>query len=137
MSSLSGEVLNSILPTLEIRLRPENFRDFAVICLRFSQVQNEDRVEVAGVEPASEVKTQRTSTHIVCRYLSFKLPDKRGSLKAGLLLISLHLCKQQNRLSYLNDVYPNPGMRKFGKRLLIIKQLRRSYIRQLLFFPTF
>ncbi len=37
-------------------------------------------VEVAGVEPASEVKIQRTSTHIVCFCFNLKVPDKQGSL---------------------------------------------------------
>lgn len=37
-------------------------------------------VEVAGVEPASKVMTQRTSTHIVCFCFDLKIPDRQGSL---------------------------------------------------------
>jgi len=37
-------------------------------------------VEVAGVEPASEVKNQRTSTHLVCFCFNLKLPNRPGSL---------------------------------------------------------
>ena len=37
-------------------------------------------VEVAGVEPASKVMTQRTSTHIVCFCFDLKVPDRQGSL---------------------------------------------------------
>jgi len=73
-------------------------------------------VEVRGVEPRSEVKSQRTSTHLVCCYYDFKLPNRRGSLKDCLLKISLHLHRQQNRLSYLNDVLPDPGMKENGER---------------------
>ena len=37
-------------------------------------------VEVAGVEPASEIKIQKTSTHIVCYNFNLKLPNKHGKL---------------------------------------------------------
>ena len=37
-------------------------------------------VEVAGVEPASEVKNQRTSTHLACFCFNLKLPNRPGSL---------------------------------------------------------
>ena len=75
---------------------------------------------MAGVEPASEIKIQRTSTYIVCFILNFKLPNRQRSLKVCLLQISLHLHRQQIRLSYLNGVHSNPGKRENEERLRII-----------------
>ena len=45
-------------------------------------------MEVAGVEPASEIKIQRTSTYIVYLVFDFKLQNRQRSLKAYLLLNS-------------------------------------------------
>lgn len=49
-----------------------NTDNLDMICV--SRARHEiDLVEVAGVEPASEVKIHKTSTHIVCFVLDLKL----------------------------------------------------------------
>ena len=61
--------------------------------------QNEAGVEVAGVEPASEVKIHKTSTHIVCFILGLESCKTDQNALSPACFIFRFICTS-NRIGY-------------------------------------
>ena len=93
-------------------------------------------MEVRGVEPRSEIKIQRTSTYIVCFFWALSCQTDKDHLKPACFRIRL-ICTD-NRISYLTKTtfFQTPARERKENGYVLFTQLRRSYIRQLLFVPN-